>query len=179
MIKVLLVEDNKSIVENIMEYFKDEFDMSYVTNGAAAIEALDTYNYDMVILDLMIPEIDGIGVLKYINKKSMNLGVIVLTAKEELGDKLKAFNLGAQDYLTKPFYMEELKARINVILKSLGKIKSSNIIQFKEMEINIKSKKVYIKGEEVELNDKLFNLLEYLVMNRGVVLFKEQIFDNI
>lgn len=179
MIKVLLVEDNKSIVENIMEYFKDEFDMSYVTNGAAAIEALDTYNYDMVILDLMIPEIDGIGVLKYINKKSMNLGVIVLTAKEELGDKLKAFNLGAQDYLTKPFYMEELKARINVILKSLGKIKSSNIIQFKEMEINMKSKKVYIKGEEVELNDKLFNLLEYLVMNRGVVLFKEQIFDNI
>lgn len=179
MIKVLLVEDNIKIVENIVEYFKNDVDIECVYNGLDAIDYLNAYDYDIVILDLMLPGIDGMGVLNYISKKSLNVGVIVLTAKEELGDKLKAFNLGANDYLTKPFYMEELKARINAILKSLGKIKSSNLLQFKGMEIDMKTKKVVINNNELDLNEKLFNLLEYLVINKGVVLFKEQIFDNI
>ena len=127
----------------------------------------------------MLPEIDGMGVLKHMSKKGIDTAVIVLTAKEELGDKLKAFNLGANDYLTKPFYMEELKARIIAILKSVGKIKSSNMLQFKDMEVNMKTKRVYIKGNEIDLNEKLYSLLEYLIMNKGVLLFKEQIFDNI
>lgn len=179
MIKVLLVEDNIKIVENILEYFKNDVEIESVYNGSDAIEYLNAYCYDVVILDLMLPEVDGMGVLNYISKKSLNVGVIVLTAKEELGDKLKAFDLGANDYLTKPFYMEELKARINAILKSMGKIKNSNILELKDMEINMKTKKVYIEGKEIELNEKLYNLLEYLVINKGVVLFKEQIFDNI
>ncbi|GAA0127490.1 response regulator transcription factor [Clostridium sp. CTA-19] len=179
MIKVLLVEDNIKIVENILEYFKNDVEIESVYNGSDAIEYLNAYCYDVVILDLMLPEVDGMGVLNYISKKSLNVGVIVLTAKEELGDKLKAFDLGANDYLTKPFYMEELKARINAILKSMGKIKNSNILELKNMEINMKTKKVYIEGKEIELNEKLYNLLEYLVINKGVVLFKEQIFDNI
>ncbi|NEU04310.1 response regulator transcription factor [Clostridium senegalense] len=179
MIKVLLVEDNIKIVENILEYFKNDVEIESVYNGSDAIEYLNAYCYDVVILDLMLPEVDGMGVLNYISKKSLNVGVIVLTAKEELGDKLKAFDLGANDYLTKPFYMEELKARINAILKSMGKIKNSNILELKDMEINMKTKKVYIEDKEIELNEKLYNLLEYLVINKGVVLFKEQIFDNI
>lgn len=179
MIKVLLVEDNIKIVENILEYFKNDVEIESVYNGSDAIEYLNAYCYDVVILDLMLPEVDGMSVLNYISKKSLNVGVIVLTAKEELGDKLKAFDLGANDYLTKPFYMEELKARINAILKSMGKIKNSNILELKDMEINMKTKKVYIEGKEIELNEKLYNLLEYLVINKGVVLFKEQIFDNI
>ncbi|NFN87330.1 response regulator transcription factor [Clostridium sporogenes] len=179
MIKILLVEDNIKIVENIVEYFKDDVDIKYVYNGKDAIEYLNAYYYDVIILDLMLPEINGMDVLNYISKKNLNIGVIVLTAKEELGDKLKAFNLGANDYLTKPFYMEELKARINVILKTMGKIKDSNILEFKDLEINMKTKKVSINGKEIELNEKLYNLLEYLVINKGVVLFKEQIFDNI
>ncbi|WP_066874847.1 response regulator transcription factor [Clostridium mediterraneense] len=179
MIKVLLVEDNVKIVENITTYFKEEMDIESVYDGSDAINYLNSYNYDIVILDLMLPEVDGMSVLNYISKKSLNVGVIVLTAKEGLGDKLKAFNLGANDYLTKPFYMEELKVRINAILKSMGKIKSSNLIEFNDMQINMKTKKVSIRGEEIELNEKLYNLLEYLIMNKGVVLFKEQIFDNI
>lgn len=179
MIKVLIVEDNTNIIENIVEYFKNDLDIQWVCNGEDAIYNLNAYNYDIVILDLMLPEIDGMGVLSYMSKKSLNVGVIVLTAKEELGDKLKAFSLGANDYLTKPFYMEELKARINVILKSLGKIKDSNLLQFKEMEINMKTKKVFIASIEINLNEKLYNLLEYLIINKGVVLFKEQIFRNI
>lgn len=179
MIKVLLVEDNVKIVENIVEYFKDDMDITFVYDGSDAIDYLNSCDYDVVILDLMLPEVNGMSVLSHISKKNINVGVIVLTAKEELGDKLKAFDLGANDYLTKPFYMEELNARINAILKSMGKIKSSNILQLKDLEINMKTKKVYINNEEVDFNEKLYNLLEYLVINKGVMLFKEQIFDNI
>ncbi|MGG5461342.1 response regulator transcription factor [Clostridium sp. B9] len=179
MIKALLVEDNIKISENIEAYLEGDMEIKCVYNGLDAIYELETYYYDIVILDLMLPGAGGMEVLSFISKKVLNTGVIVLTAKEELGDKLKAFNLGANDYLTKPFYMEELKARINVILKSLGKIKDSSTIQFKDMEINLKTKKAFIKEQELELNEKLFSLLEYLVMNKGVVLFKEQLFDNI
>lgn len=179
MIQVLLVEDNIEISKNIVEYFKDELELKAVYDGADAIEYLNLYSYDIVILDLMLPEVDGMTVLSYISKKCLNTGVIILTAKEELGDKLKAFNLGANDYLTKPFFMEELKARINAILKSMGKVKSANILEFKNMEIDMKTKKVYINKNELELNEKLFKLLEYLVLNKGVLLFKEQIFDNV
>lgn len=118
-------------------------------------------------------------VLNYISKKNLNTEVIVLTAKEDLGDKLKAFNLGANDYLTKPFFMEELKARINAILKSMGKIKRANIIELRDMHIDMKARVAYIKETELELNEKLYTLLEYLMINKGGLLVKEQIFDNI
>ena len=169
MIKVLLVEDNIEISQNIVEYFNGEVEIEAVYNGSDAI----------VILDLRLPEVSGMGVLKHISKNCLNTGVIILTAKEELGDKLKAFNLGANDYLTKPFFMEELKARINSILKSMGKVKRPNILEFKNMQIDMKVKKIYIDGKELELNEKLYKLLEYMVINKGVLLFKEQIFDNV
>ena len=179
MVKVLLVEDNIEISKNIEEYFEKEFEITAVYNGADALDNLEIYSYDVVILDLMLPEVGGMTVLKHISDKCLNTGVIILTAKEELGDKLKAFNLGANDYLTKPFFMEELKARINAILKSMGKVKTANILEFKDLKIDMKTKKIYINDNEIELNEKLYKLLEYLVLNKGVLLFKEQIFDNI
>ena len=179
MIKVLLVEDNIEINKNIVEYLKKEVEIYSVFDGKDAIEHLNAFTYDIVILDLMLPEVDGMTVLKYISKNCLNTGVIILTAKEELDDKLKAFNFGANDYLTKPFFMEELKARINAILKSMGKVKNNNILEFKNLIIDMKMKKVFISKDELNLNEKLNSLLEYLVLNKGVLLFKEQIFDNI
>lgn len=179
MVKVLLVEDNVEISDNIQKYFERDFEIKSVYSGSDALGYLDMYSYDIVILDLMLPEVDGMTILKYISDKCLNTGVIILTAKEELGDKLKAFNLGANDYLTKPFFMEELKARINAILKSMGKVKTANILEFKDLKIDMKTKKVFINDNELELNEKLYKLLEYLVLNKGVLLFKEQIFDNI
>lgn len=179
MIKVLLVEDNREISSNIQEFFKEDIDLNAVYNGNDALFNLDNYSFDIVILDLMLPDISGMTLLNYISKKYLNTGIIILTAKGELEDKLKAFNLGANDYLTKPFFMEELKARIIAILKSMGKIKTASTITFKDMEINMKTKKVYIKDSLINLNEKLYKLLEYLVLNKNVLLFKEQIFDNI
>lgn len=179
MIKILLVEDNIEISKNIVAYLKNDSHIEAVYDGGDAIEYLNAYDYDVVILDLMLPEVDGMSVLNYISKKALNTGVIVLTAKEELGDKLKAFNLGANDYLTKPFFMEELKVRINAILKSMGKIKKPNFLEVKNMHIDMKTKTAYINDEPLELNEKLYRLLEYLTINKGVLLFKEQIFDSI
>ncbi|MBE6062512.1 MAG: response regulator transcription factor [Clostridium butyricum] len=179
MIKILLVEDNIEISKNVVEYLSNVVEISPVYDGNDAIEHLNAFTYDLVILDLMLPGVDGITVLKYISKKCLNTGIIILTAKEELGDKLKAFNLGANDYLTKPFFMEELKARINAILKSMGKVKNQNILEFKNLKIDMKTKKAFINNNELGLNEKLYKLLEYLVLNKGVLLFKEQIFDNI
>lgn len=179
MINILLVEDNKEISENIVRYFNNEAKIDPVYNGEDAIDLLNLYNYDIVVLDLMLPEIDGIGVLRYISKKHLNAGVIILTAKEDLEDKLKAFDIGAHDYLTKPFFMEELKARINVILKTMGKIKKPNILEFKDLVIDMKTKSIKIGSKKLDFNEKLYNLIEYLVINKGVLLFKEQIFDSV
>lgn len=180
MIKVLLVEDNIKISNNIKMYLKDEFEVQAVYSAEDAQLYLDAYQYDIVILDLMLPGKDGLSVLSYIEDKVMvGTGVIILTAKEELGEKLKAFELGAHDYLTKPFFMEELRARMNVILKSLGKIAKPNTLIFKDIQIDMGKKEVYINQEKIELNEKLYYLLEYFILNKNILLFKEQIFERI
>lgn len=179
MIKVLLVEDHIKISQNIKTYLEDEFEVTPVYSAEEAKLYLAAESYDLIILDLMLPGEDGMSVLKYLEQKQITVGVIVLTAKEDLGDKLKAFNLGAHDYVTKPFFMEELKARMNVVLKGLGKITKANLLTFKELTLDTSKKSVIIKGERVEMNEKNYHLLEYFLLNKGILLFKEQIFDRI
>lgn len=179
MIQVLLVEDNVKISHSITSYLKTDFHIRAAYSVEDAISYLEEDNYDLIILDLMLPDQSGLCVLKYIGEKRLNTGIIILTAKEDLGDKLKAFNLGAQDYLTKPFYIEELKARMNVILKNLGKIAGKNTLALKELIIEINKKAVTVKDQEIELNDRLYRLLEYFMLNKGILLFKEQIFERI
>ncbi len=102
-----------------------------------------------------------------------------MTAKETLDDKVEAFTIGANDYLTKPFYMEELVARVYAILRTNGKIKERNGLEFKSLYLDTLEKRVYIEKEEIKLQNKQFNLLEYFVLNKGSILLKEQIYDRI
>lgn len=179
MIKVLLIEDNIKISHNIVSYLETDFEVTPVYTVEDAKLYLKVGSYDLIILDLMLPDDNGLGVLAYIEKMKIPVGVIVLTAKEDLGDKLKAFNLGAHDYVTKPFFMEELKARMNVVLKSLGKITKANLLTLNKLSIDMNKKRVYIEGEAIELNEKMYHLLEYLMLNKGILLFKEQIFERV
>jgi two-component system, OmpR family, response regulator CiaR len=183
MIKILLVEDTEKLSSNIIEYLSGDFQITAVFNGKDAITYLYEGEFDLVILDLMLPVIDGMTVLNYIKEKSYNASVIILTAKEEIGEKLRAFNIGANDYLTKPFFMEELKARIYAILRSTGKVTTQNRVTFKNLYLDLKKQKCYItkngKDKEIELTEKLFRLLEYFMINKGILLFKEQIFNRI
>ena len=126
----------------------------------------------------MIPGINGLDILKSI-RKNIETPVLILTAKEELDDKVKAFEIGANDYLTKPFYMEELVARVYAILRTNGKIKERNGLEFKSLYLDTLEKRVYIEKEEIKLQNKQFNLLEYFVLNKGSILLKEQIYDRI
>ncbi len=183
MIKILLVEDNKAISENIQQYLKTEFEVNAAFGGSEAIDDLRAFEYDIVILDLMLPEVDGMTILSYIKSNIINTGVIILTAKEELGDKLRAFDIGANDYLTKPFFMEELKARIYVILKNMGKISDHSVLELKNLVMYTNKKCVYVKinneNIEIDLTGKIYNLLEYLLLNKNILLYKEQIFQRI
>ena len=126
----------------------------------------------------MLPGINGLDILKNI-RRNIETPVLILTAKEELDDKVKAFEIGANDYLTKPFYMEELVARVYAILRTTGKLKNKNVLQFKDLRLDINEKRVFINDYEIKLQNKQFNLLEYFLLNKGCILLKEQIYDRL
>ncbi len=177
--KILVVEDNKILLESMLIELRKHFDVGGCEDGEEALYLINQNIYDLVVLDLMLPNIDGIEILKNIRYNGINTPVLILTAKESLDDKVNAFEIGANDYLTKPFYMEELVARIYAILRTNGKIKDKNIINFKELYLDTNKKTVLIENSEIELQNKQFNLLEYFLINKGSILLKEQIYDRI
>jgi len=127
----------------------------------------------------MLPNMDGMTILKEARKSGIDTPILILTAKEALDDKMEAFTLGANDYLTKPFYMDELVARTFAILRTNGRIKDNKYLEFKDLKIDSEKKAVFIHDEEIELQNKQFKLLEYFVLNKGSILLKEQIYDRI
>ncbi|MCC0629231.1 response regulator transcription factor [Clostridioides sp. ES-S-0108-01] len=177
--KVLIVEDNKILLESVVEELSKHFETEKCEDGEEALYLVNQNIYDLVILDLMLPNINGIDVLKKMRVNNIDTPVLILTAKEALDDKVEAFTIGANDYLTKPFYMEELVARVYAILRTNGKIKERNGLEFKSLYLDTLEKRVYVEKEEIKLQNKQFNLLEYFVLNKGSILLKEQIYDRI
>ncbi|PBF45897.1 response regulator transcription factor, partial [Clostridioides difficile] len=177
--KVLIVEDNKILLESVVEELSKHFETEKCEDGEEALYLINQNIYDLVILDLMLPNINGFDILKKMRVNNIDTPVLILTAKETLDDKVEAFTIGANDYLTKPFYMEELVARVYAILRTNGKIKERNGLEFKSLYLDTLEKRVYIEKEEIKLQNKQFNLLEYFVLNKGSILLKEQIYDRI
>ncbi len=178
--KILVVEDNISLLKSITKELENHFfQVESTSNGEEAYYLINQNIYDLVVLDLMIPGMNGIEVLENVRKNNEDILVLILTAKESLDDKVKAFMIGANDYLTKPFYMEELVARIYAMLRTKGKIENKNILEFKDLKLDLNKKSATINGNELDLPNKQFNLLEYLILNKGTILLKEQIFDRI
>lgn len=177
--KILVVEDNTKLLDSIVKELEKHFQVESTSNGEEAYYLIKQNIYDLVVLDLMLPGMDGIQILEGIRKTNEDILVLILTAKESVDDKVKAFMIGANDYLTKPFYMEELVARIYAMLRTKGKLDNKNTLEFKDLKLDLNKKKVTIGGNEIELANKQFNLLEYLLLNKGTILLKEQIFDRI
>ena len=177
-VKVLVVEDNIKILNSIYDELKNHFEVYKCSHGEDALYHINQNIYDLVILDLMLPGMSGLEILENI-RRYIETPVLILTAKEELDDKVKAFKIGANDYLTKPFYMEELVARVYAILRTNGKLKNKNEVKFKDLYLDVNAKRVFINGCEIELQNKQFNLLEYLLLNKGSILLKEQIYDRL
>ena len=136
--------------------------------------------YDIIILDLMLPEMSGYDVLQKLRNEKVYTPILILTAKDEIKDKVKGLSYGADDYLVKPFEREELLARLMAILRrSTRNMYEKDMITFLDMKINTKNRKVLIGQEEIPLQGKQFDLLEYLVNSKGTIITKEQIFEKI
>lgn len=177
--KILVAEDNIKLLDSIVRELENHFQVESSSDGEEALFLINQNIYDLVVLDLMLPGLSGIEILKNVRRNNEEVLVLILTAKESLDDKVEAFKIGANDYLTKPFYMEELVARIYAMLRTKGKIAAKNTLEFKDLTLDLNKKRVFIKNEEIILPNKQFNLLEYLLLNKGVILLKEQIFDRV
>lgn len=177
--KILVVEDNKKLLQTIEKEIIKHFEIKCCEDGEEALYLIKQGIYDLVVLDLMLPSLNGLEVLKNIRKDHIDTPVLILTAKESLDEKMEAFSVGANDYLTKPFYMEELVARIYAILRTTGKLQTSNTLDFYDLHLDLSKRRVFYKNEEIELQNKQFNLLEYFLLNKGTILLKEQIYDRI
>lgn len=178
MIKILLVEDDLSLSNSVFDFLDDFADVMQVFDGDEGLYEAESGVYDLILLDLMLPEKDGFTVLKELREQGIMTPVLIMTAKESLDDKGHGFELGADDYLTKPFYLEELKMRIQALLKRSGKF-DQNTFSFGDVCVNLSTNSTYVGDKEVELLGKEFDLLVYFLQNQNVILPKSQIFDRL
>lgn len=178
MIKILLVEDDLSLSNSIFDFLDDFADVMQVFDGEEGLYEAESGIYDLILLDLMLPEKGGFQVLKELREQGITTPVLIMTAKESLDDKGHGFELGADDYLTKPFYLEELKMRIQALLKRSGKF-NDNTLSYHELTADTSTNTTTVNGEKVELLGKEFDLLVYFLQNQNVILPKSQIFDRI
>lgn len=178
MIKLLLVEDDLSLSNSVFDFLDDFADVMQIFDGDEGLYEAESGVYDLILLDLMLPEKNGFQVLKELREKGITTPVLIMTAKESLDDKSHGFELGADDYLTKPFYLEELKMRIQALLKRSGKL-TNNTITYGDISVDTSINCVIVNETEVELLGKEFDLLLYFLQNQNVILPKTQIFDRL
>jgi DNA-binding response OmpR family regulator len=177
--KILIVEDEIDLVESMVTYFKNEdFICERALTFFDAEDKLISFNYDIIILDITLPDGSGIDLLKVIKKKSPSTGVLIVSAKNSLDDKLKGLDLGADDYITKPFHLAELNSRVNSLIRRRQFDGEEKII-FNEIEINPTSKEVLVNNKPIELTKKEYNLLLYFITNKNKVLTKESIAEHL
>ncbi|BBA92435.1 MULTISPECIES: response regulator transcription factor [Streptococcus] len=179
MIKILLIEDDLSLSNSVFDFLDDFADVMQVFDGEEGIYEAEMGIYDLILLDLMLPEKDGFQVLKELREKGVVTPVLITTAKESLEDKGHGFELGADDYLIKPFYLEELKMRIQALLKRAGKFNEESTLSFGDILVDLSTNTTTVNGQPVELLGKEFDLLVYFLQNQNVILPKTQIFDRI
>ena len=178
--RILVVEDEVRLDELVSERLKKEkYIVDVSIDGEDGMYNALTDIYDLIILDIMLPNVSGIEILKSIRKNNINAKVIMLTAKGELDDKLLGFELGTDDYLTKPFHIDELVARVNVQLRK--KSNDTNIIEFGDIYLDLKKCNLINKNTNDSINiiNKEFQLLEYFLNNPNQVLSKELIYDKV
>lgn len=177
--KILVVEDDKLILQSIRNSLINYYNIDTASDGEEGLYMALQNIYDTIVLDIMLPYLNGDKILRTIREKGINTPVLFVSARDSLEDKIKGFNMGADDYIVKPFYVEELKIRIEALLRRSGALISENVLKCADLELNTKSRELHIKKEKVNLQAKLFDLLEYLVNNKGAILTKEQIFDRV
>lgn len=177
--KLLLIEDEKELGVSIQKYLTSkDFICEWVENAKMAIDKISIYDYDCILLDLMLPDGNGFNILKELKLQNKTEGIIIISAKETLETKIEGFNLGADDFLTKPFHLSELLVRIQALIRRKN-FKGHNIVVFNEIEIDVFSKTVKVNSQKVEVTKKEIGLLLYLIGNENRVLSKSAIAEHL
>lgn len=178
--KILIIEDDAQIARFVeLELEHEGYQVKKFDNGYDGINALKEDDYDLLLLDLMLPGLDGIEVCNKVREFS-NLPIIMLTAKSELEDKVKGLDTGADDYLTKPFEIEELLARIRALLRrDKGDVEAANTLKIADIEVNLDAYRVKRAGQKIELTKKEYDLLVYLIKNEGIVVSRDKLLNNV
>jgi len=178
-VKILIVEDEKELADSIKTYLEGNgFVCEIASNVNTAIDKIVSFEYDCVVLDLMLPDGNGFEVIQVIKKIEKNEGIIIISAKESLESKIDGLQLGADDYITKPFHLSELLVRIQALIRRKN-FSGNNTVNFNEIEVEILSKIVKVNGEKVELTKKEFDLLLFLMGNENKVLSKSAIAEHL
>lgn len=176
MTKILIVEDEIAIAELLqIGLTRRGYASEYVLNGREAADLIENINYDLILLDIMLPEINGYELMEYI--ETMNIPAIFITAKGSLKDKVKGLGIGADDYIVKPFELDEVEARVESVLRRYGKVNGR--VVFNDIEINIKTRTVTKMGEEITLTPKEYELLSTLIQNKNTLLYREDLFEKV
>lgn len=177
--KILIIEDEKELAHSIVEYLSEESYLCEVASTfAEAINKIEVFNYDCILLDITLPDGSGLKILEELKKENKQDGVIIISAKNSLEDKIKGLQIGADDYLTKPFHLSELTARIYSLIRR-KQFKNSNIIQHDELEIDLLAKTVSVDGKAIVLTKKEFDLLIYFIGNKHRVLSKSTLAEHL
>jgi DNA-binding response OmpR family regulator len=177
--RILLAEDEKEMSNAIVAVLKHEhYSVDAVYDGQDALDYLETGLYDGAILDIMMPKMDGVSVLKEIRKQGMDVPVILLTAKSEIDDKVEGLDAGADDYLTKPFAMKELLARLRSITRRQGEV-TDNVVEFSNLKLDRATFTISTEKDSLRLANKEFQMLEMLLSNPGQIISTDQFMDKI
>ncbi|MBS1501803.1 MAG: response regulator transcription factor, partial [Bacteroidetes bacterium] len=176
--KILVIEDEKGLRESIEEYFSESGNVcESVSNYQDAIARVNLYRYDCIILDITLPGGSGIDILKNLKERNHADGVLIISAKNSLDDKLEGLDLGADDYLVKPFHLSELRARVSAIIRRKS-FSGNNLFQFNELSIDLSAKAVKVNDQQVKLTRKEYALLLYFIANKGKVVSKNAIAEH-
>jgi len=174
--KVLIVEDEGKLRDVLCDYFISRQDVPVgAQDGVQALELIEEQDFDAVLLDIMMPGLDGFGVCRAVRRKS-DVPIVFLTALSDEDDKLKGYELGADDYITKPFTMSVLYAKVSALIKrSRGSMMTGDRLEAGEVSLQISTRRVWAGGREITLTPKEYALLECLMKNRGIVMSREQL----
>ncbi|WP_072709194.1 response regulator transcription factor [Lacicoccus alkaliphilus] len=180
--KILVVEDDEKIARVIqLELEFESYDVINAYTGKEAMKLFEKESFDLILLDVMIPELNGLEVLRRIRQKDEHIRIIMLTARDAVMDKVSGLDSGANDYMTKPFEIEELLARIRTQLKERGMNgpAESEEINFRTITVRPSTREVFIEGEDIHLTQKEYDLFYYLLSNKNQVLSREQIIEAV